>query len=206
MLKDPEMLRRTMQAAADPAAMRSMLEQQDRMLFNILAQPGGANALKRMTRDAGAAGEGGSGFSDALSENMRLKHLSPEQDEEIQSLARLRGEELRQVLERLPHDKRSAVVAAREHLLMNEMGYDRVRFKDSLAANATLARVPLSARRAHDGLFARMPTVRMHPSGLAENTGQHRLHPALLDARPFAILAPVLGQWSARPMLIAGGR
>ena len=102
MLKDPEMLRRTMQAAADPAAMRSMLQQQDRMLFNILAQPGGANALKRMTREVGGGGgEGGSGF-DALTEKMRLKHLSPEQDEEVQALARLRGEELQQVLERLP--------------------------------------------------------------------------------------------------------
>ena len=77
MLKDPEMLRRTMQAADDPAAMRSMLQQQDRMLFNILAQPGGANALKRMTRDVGGGGgEGGSGF-DALTEKMRLMHLSP---------------------------------------------------------------------------------------------------------------------------------
>jgi len=138
------MLRRTMQAAADPAAMRSMLQQQDRMLFNILAQPGGANALKRMTRDVGGGGgEGGSGF-DALTEKMRLKHLSPEQDEEIQALARLRGEELQQVLERLPPEKRSAVVAARENLLMNEMGFDRVRFKASLAANSSLARVHIS--------------------------------------------------------------
>jgi hypothetical protein len=82
MLKDPEMLRRTMQAASDPAAMRAMLEQQDRMLFNVLAQPGGANALRRMTREAGQ-GESGD-LSDSLMEQVRKKQLPAEQDEEIQ--------------------------------------------------------------------------------------------------------------------------
>lgn len=78
MLKDPEMLRRTMQAASDPAAMRAMLEQQDRMLFNILAQPGGANALKRMTREAGhGGGDGGGGVSDSLVEKERKMRVRP---------------------------------------------------------------------------------------------------------------------------------
>jgi hypothetical protein len=103
MFKDPEMLRRTMQAASDPAAMRSMLEQQDRMLFNILAQPGGANALKRMTKEASAApgvseAAGRGGFSDPLVEKMRRKQLPAEEDEDIKALARLSAEELQQVL------------------------------------------------------------------------------------------------------------
>jgi type III secretion system FlhB-like substrate exporter len=83
--------------------MRSMLEQQDRMLFNILAQPGGANALKRMTKEASAApgvseAAGGGGFSDPLVEKMRRKQLPAEEDEDIKALARLSAEELQQVL------------------------------------------------------------------------------------------------------------
>jgi len=86
MLKDPEMLRRTMQAASDPAAMRSMLQQQDRTLFNVLAQPGGENALKRLTNE----GTGDPDMNDALIEQMRLEHLPPEQDEHVLSIATLR--------------------------------------------------------------------------------------------------------------------
>ena len=142
MLKDPEMLRRTMLAASDPSAMRAMLEQQDRMLFNILAQPGGANALKRMTREAGNGGEGG-GVSDSLvaKEKMRSGQLPAQEDEAIQALARLKGQELDQALQQLPAEMRALALAARNTLLTKEMGYDRVGFKEALASNASLAMV-----------------------------------------------------------------
>ena len=137
------MLRRTMQAATDPAAMRSMLEQQDRMLFNILSQPGGANALKRMTRESAMSASGGGGLGDALLEKMRQQQAG-ENDEEILSLARLNGQDLDLVLQQLSPDKRAALLRARETLLRNEMGYECGRFKEALSGNASLARVCLS--------------------------------------------------------------
>eukprot|EP00291_Cryptomonas_curvata_P017535 CAMPEP_0172168126 /NCGR_PEP_ID=MMETSP1050-20130122/9959_1 /TAXON_ID=233186 /ORGANISM="Cryptomonas curvata, Strain CCAP979/52" /LENGTH=272 /DNA_ID=CAMNT_0012839003 /DNA_START=112 /DNA_END=926 /DNA_ORIENTATION=- len=39
-MSDPEALRRVLQVANNPGMMRSMLEQQDRMLFNVMGQPG----------------------------------------------------------------------------------------------------------------------------------------------------------------------
>merc|ERR1711907_613469 len=47
-LEDPELMRRSMRAAADPNYMRAMMEQQDRAMSNIQSQPGGFNALRRM--------------------------------------------------------------------------------------------------------------------------------------------------------------
>ena len=85
-------------------------------------------------------GGGGGGLSDGLIEKIRQSHLSAEQDEEIKSMARLSGQELAQVLQQLPPDKRAALLRARETLLRNQMGYDRVRFKDAVAANSSLAR------------------------------------------------------------------
>ena len=59
----------------------------------------------------------------------------------MQALARLRGRELDQVLDELGPDKRALVLAARDNLLLSEMGYDRLQFKEALADNATLALV-----------------------------------------------------------------
>lgn len=47
-LQDPELLRRSMRAAADPEYMRAMMEQRDRAMNNIQSQPGGFNALRRL--------------------------------------------------------------------------------------------------------------------------------------------------------------
>ena len=181
------MLRRTMRAASDPAAMRSMLEQQDRMLFNILAQPGGANALKRMTREAAmGGGGGGGGLSDGLIEKIRQSHLSAEQDEEIKSMARLSGQELAQVLQQLPPDKRAALLRARETLLRHQMGYDRVRFKDAVAANSSLAReYGLLHRR-----FGNMQELRRALRCNATLTEQHASLAALLRTSP-AVSSPL---------------
>ena len=46
--ENPAVLQRMMQAAQSPTMMRSMLQQQDSAIRNLLAQPGGASALKRM--------------------------------------------------------------------------------------------------------------------------------------------------------------
>ena len=45
------------------------------------------------------------------------------------------------MLHQLAPDKRALVKAVRENLLLSEMGYDRLRFKEALADNATLAMV-----------------------------------------------------------------
>lgn len=50
-LNDPEMLRQTMEAIRNPATMREMMRNQDRMMSNIEAHPGGFNALRRMYED-----------------------------------------------------------------------------------------------------------------------------------------------------------
>ena len=47
-LRDPNIMRQTMEAARNPAMMQEMLRNQDRQMANISAHPEGFNALRRM--------------------------------------------------------------------------------------------------------------------------------------------------------------
>lgn len=50
-LNDPELLRQSMEAMRNPAAMREMMRNQDTAMRNIESHPEGFNALRRMYQD-----------------------------------------------------------------------------------------------------------------------------------------------------------
>lgn len=50
-LNDPELLRQSMEAARNPAAMREMMRTQDAAMRNVESHPEGFNALRRMYQD-----------------------------------------------------------------------------------------------------------------------------------------------------------
>ena len=50
-LNDPELLRQSMEAARNPAAMREMMRNQDTAMRNVESHPEGFNALRRMYQD-----------------------------------------------------------------------------------------------------------------------------------------------------------
>lgn len=51
MINDPDILRRTMEIARNPAMLQEMMRNQDRAMSNLESLPGGQSALQRMYRD-----------------------------------------------------------------------------------------------------------------------------------------------------------
>ena len=130
-MNDPESFRRLLQAVNDPSKMRTMLQQHDNSMRNVMSTPGGRSALRRTQAQGGVdlAAKAPSGMSSGSSTI----------DPAVEHVAGLSGAAFTEALETLDASRRSQAFLLHEELFRRQHGWNRDVFKSRLAENQTLA-------------------------------------------------------------------